>query len=329
MLIVITDVGNFWNHHNPVLEKYKRNVIVVCLNGEKLTDKYRCVVNPYKQESILDTIETDIHSSKFQALKVVKEQFQQICAYHNDIVFLTDNEPESLYPYLILNDSVKNKRLHLWCFSPWKFNGLRRRKAYYDLMYDLDHLTSLHYVDADEYLELGNQKTNISEMRIQCRDWLNSMLPTALYEIEREMEGSERYYYDLRKKRYINIEKLYLEILNLKPIEVKPASYIPTDGGGTMGFFIPKIPYPNSDKNIKEVVQQLHPRLDGKKICERLKEMRICLAEANGIKLETVECPSIGPCAGTCERCDMEIKYLQEELLKIKEEDKKYPQIDI
>lgn len=54
-------------------------------------------------------------------------------------------------------------------------------------MYDLDCLTSLHYVDADEYLESSNQKMNISELMIQCRNWLNSMLPAALYEIEREM----------------------------------------------------------------------------------------------------------------------------------------------
>lgn len=129
MLIVITDVGNFWNHHNPVLEKYKRNVIVVCLNGEKVTDKYRCVVSPYRKETRLGMIEFGIHSKKFQALKSIKNELQQTYSYHDDIVFLTDNEPESLYPYLVLKDDEEYNHLHLWSFSPWEFNGLRRRKA--------------------------------------------------------------------------------------------------------------------------------------------------------------------------------------------------------
>lgn len=117
--------------------------------------------------------------------------------------------------------------------------------------------------------------------------------------------------------------------MSLKPIEEDMISkFNPEYQIATLGLLC-DFSYPNDGQEAKTTVQQLHPRLDGKKICERLKEMRIRLAEANGIKLETVECSSIGPCAGTCERCDMEIKYLQEELFKIKEEDRKYPQIDI
>lgn len=50
MYIVVTDCGHFWNHENPILKKYKESVIVVCLNGKKVTDEYRCFVSPYKME---------------------------------------------------------------------------------------------------------------------------------------------------------------------------------------------------------------------------------------------------------------------------------------
>lgn len=41
MVIFVTDEGRYWNHENPVLEKYADCVVVVCLNGKKVTDKYR------------------------------------------------------------------------------------------------------------------------------------------------------------------------------------------------------------------------------------------------------------------------------------------------
>lgn len=48
MIIFVTDEGSFWNHENPVLEKYAEYVVVVCLNGKKVTDKYRCIISPYE-----------------------------------------------------------------------------------------------------------------------------------------------------------------------------------------------------------------------------------------------------------------------------------------
>lgn len=41
-----------------------------------------------------------------------------------------------------------------------------------------------------------------------------------------------------------------------------------------------------------------------------------------------MECPSIGPCAGTCERCDEESGYLRKQLQKIPVEKRIYPQFD-
>lgn len=48
--------------------------------------------------------------------------------------------------------------------------------------------------------------------------------------------------------------------------------------------------------------------------CERLREIRQRIAEANGIDFTPAECRHTGPCAGTCPVCDEEIRYLDEQL---------------
>lgn len=329
MLIFVTDEGRFWNHKNPILEKYADCVIVICLNGEAVTDKYKCIVSPYKPEVHLGMTDYSVLSQKYKALKSIEEKIREEYYYHDDLVFLTDGEPQSLYPYLVLKDDEEFNKLHLWCMSPWRFESKKRRDTFFELVHDIDKLNSIHYVDADEYLKSLDRRTTMPEAIEKCQEWLNSMLPGALYEIDSKLSWGERYYYDLKAKRYISTDKAYSMILKAKPIRKKDADeFIPFQECSTLGL-ICEPDYPDSDEETKESVEQLHPRLDGKQVCEKLKQMRKQLAEANGIKMEFVDCPSTGPCAGTCERCDMEVRQLQEKLFKIKEEDRRYPQTKI
>ncbi len=52
----------------------------------------------------------------------------------------------------------------------------------------------------------------------------------------------------------------------------------------------------------------------GKDICNELKAVRRKIAEENGIPLEIPECTHQGPCAGTCPRCEAEMRYLENAL---------------
>ncbi len=329
MIIFVTDEGRYWNHENPVLEKYAECVVVVCLNGKKVTDKYRCIVSPYEFTGGLGMTDYSVLSHKYQALQSIYEELRHTYLYHDDIVFLTDPEPQSLYPYLVLKDDEGYNKMHLWCMSPWRFEGKYKKTSYNELVYDIDKLTSLHYVDGDKFLEQLDRNIAMSEAFSKCREWLNSMLPGALYEIENKMNWSERYYYDLDKRRYISTNDSYSKVLKAKPIKKKQAEeFTPIQKSFELGLLV--MPhYPNPDDDAKVAVEQLHPRLDGKEVCEQLKKMRQALADENGINFQTVDCPSTGPCAGTCERCDMEIRYLTEQLTKIKEEERKYPQYKI
>lgn len=52
----------------------------------------------------------------------------------------------------------------------------------------------------------------------------------------------------------------------------------------------------------------------GKQTCRILKEIRRRIAEANDIEYVTSECQYKGDCAGTCPRCEAEVRYLEEQL---------------
>ena len=83
--------------------------------------------------------------------------------------------------------------------------------------------------------------------------------------------------------------------------------------------------YPGYNDIRKKEIERTHARTDGKEICNYLRQMRIELAKANGIKFRSEECPSLGPCAGTCAKCDQEAAYLRDKLARIPESKRVIP----
>lgn len=78
-------------------------------------------------------------------------------------MFLTDQEPQSLYPYLVLKDDELYNYMHLWCISPWAFESRNRRNAFYELLQDINKLKTIHYVDANEYLNSIDRRTSLQD----------------------------------------------------------------------------------------------------------------------------------------------------------------------
>lgn len=52
----------------------------------------------------------------------------------------------------------------------------------------------------------------------------------------------------------------------------------------------------------------------GKGICKTLKDIRKRIADANDIKYEPEVCNFEGDCAGTCPKCEEEVKYIEQQL---------------
>ena len=57
----------------------------------------------------------------------------------------------------------------------------------------------------------------------------------------------------------------------------------------------------------------------GKSTCRELKRIRKMIAEQNNIPLEDSECHYEGDCAGTCPKCDAEVRFLENTLRKSKQ----------
>ena len=53
----------------------------------------------------------------------------------------------------------------------------------------------------------------------------------------------------------------------------------------------------------------------GRKICKALKEVRMQVADANGIRYAPTECHYEGECTGTCPKCEGEVRWLEQQLL--------------
>ncbi|MBR6264780.1 MAG: energy transducer TonB [Prevotella sp.] len=52
----------------------------------------------------------------------------------------------------------------------------------------------------------------------------------------------------------------------------------------------------------------------GKRICNTLKEVRMQVAKANDIRYAPTECYHEGDCAGTCPKCESEVRWLEQQL---------------
>ena len=149
MRVIITDTAFIWNHDNPVLDAFKDVLLVVCLEGKAVTDKYECFVSPYKHVGMgIDKFGVD--DQQYKALESVADDLNRNLQFHDDILFLTDGNPESLYPFYVIKDRNEYNSLHLCTVSPWKFEGKRRIQEHKDLLSDLSQLTSILYIDSNK-----------------------------------------------------------------------------------------------------------------------------------------------------------------------------------
>ena len=292
MLLVITDEGRFWNHENPILEQCGEQVLVVCLNGKPVTDKYPCFVSPYMASPGMGMVDFGIGSAKYDALRAVAEALYDRLSGEREVVFLADNKPEGMYPYAVLAGREARSRWHLWCMRPFNFEGKRRRDAYLAMLEDLSGVRSLVYLDERFVRLLPREDRNFRRIFEATDEYCAKLFPKVLAEI-RQMNGEGRYWYDCSTGGFA---ETYGET-GLEPD--------------------------------KRAVERAYPRADGKAVCEKLKQMRKALAEANGIDYQPVDCPAVGPCAGTCPQCEEELRMLRACLERIPPEARVYPPFSV
>ena len=149
----------------------------------------------------------------------------------------------------------------------------------------------------------------IQEAKVRCGE----LLPMILYQIQER--SWEKAFFDFHTMQYTPLEEGY-ELANTAPLHI-PADFTIDD--------IVLDPYSEGTMGLIEFDESGLPRVDGKRVCEYLRGLRTKLAEANGIPFESPQCPSVGPCAGTCDKCDEELAWLMSELDRIEPDQRIYP----
>lgn len=322
MKIIISDANGIWTPDHPALEPFSEIVLVVCMNGKAVTDKYSCFVSEYKPCGL--GMALGKNTAKYRALDAKAEELVRMLGYHDDIVFLTDGEPESLYPFMAIRDRDEWNHLHLVSISPWRFESRWRTKFQKEVLSNLSEISSLLWLNGETIISEMDPKSTLPDLYKETKWRCGALLPRILYQIqEREWD---RAYFDFNSMCYLSLEEggnLTDHALAEQEID---SSMI--DASLEQNFLgrIALHENPNRNEWTFEEVEALIPRIDGKKICNNLRELRMQLAEANGIVFESLECPSIGPCAGTCAKCESETAYLRAEMDKIAMEKRVYPQ---
>lgn len=324
MRLIVTDEGLIWNHNNPCLEAYKDIVLVVCLNGKKVTDKYECLVTPYSFRG-LGSDPHGYESGRLASLASVGSAFSSMLWNYEDIVFLADCWPPSLYPMLVCNGYNRSNRLHLIAVPPLPFQGKKINNAYYSMLSDLSGISSVCYYDPLEQMAL-DKNTNASSFFDRIQNELCNLLPHLLNGIN-DM-GRGRFFFNFSTMKYTPVETGFEECFSGLSVVHSQLNFIPTISKSTLGFLYHE-DFPSSEEKIRDGIQESILRIDGKRICELLRGQRLALAAANHIRFESEDCPSIGPCAGTCEKCDREAAYLRNELNKIPEHQRQYPHFKV
>ena len=320
MKIVITDSGILWNPRNPILKKYRDLVLVVYLEGVKATDEYECFICPHKSFGL--GMSMGIGSRVYNDLEDVADELYYKLRSEDDILFLTDGDPASLYPYYIIKNREHHMNIHLWASPPLSVEGKWRMKAHEEMLSDLSGVKSVCYIDIQDYVK--NEYKNFGGLLEDVQNYFEEIFPIVIDGIS-EM-GNESYF-DLTSKSYIPLGK---EPNKNDRLENR---YLPGDVNIASMYFIEgRVNIPNQFSDgiyRKDMTYRQVARIDGKKICNTLREYRFKLAQMNNIEFNSKECSYVGACAGTCEKCDEEAKYLSMKLSEIPKEKQKFPILNL
>lgn len=294
----------------------KEQILVVCLNGIRVTDEYECIVCPKKQEGPwLNSRTPFVESRQYKALLEVADELNVRLGRDDSVVFLSDNLRESLYPFYVIKDLNKFNRLHLCTMSPFLVEPKWRIKSHRELLSDLSKLTSVLYFNSHEYLNRDNTK---AQKIMSAFDFYITCFPKVLLHVGDMTEVS---YYDFEKDAYVPVEEGHIlsEYIHYSDLTSDIPKIILT------GLPTINISDEELERNSKKDVERQAVRNDGKRICSYLRELRIKLAEANGIDYHPAACANVELCSGTCAKCDEESAYLRDELNRIEPEKRVIP----
>lgn len=318
MKIIISSPNAFWNIDMECMKNIKKDIILLQFEEvQKIDSVYTIDVsvpayglgqNPGKNRGGRNYVE-------------VKKHLPEILQYierGEDVLILADINPQSviIFDLLRMMTDGKNFKLHFWGIVPFHFEVKHRKTTYLDLLNRKGRVKSLHIKYADDFLATVDRRSTISQVLEKIKHDLEMEFPAVLNAID-TFKSDLMYFYDNQSKRYVDVA------LSLEKNKKKNFS---DDLRVVMGEISVKY---NPFSEEKMLIEQQVGRINGKKICQKLRQLRIDFAEANEIPYESDDCCYEGACAGTCEKCDSELKYLYNMIDSHPEKEPVYPYLEI
>lgn len=235
-----------------------------------------------------------------------------------DVLVLADINPQSVIIFDLLRTMTdgKNFKLHFWGMVPFHFEAKHRKITYLDLLDGKGRVKSLHIKYADDFVATVDRRSTISQVLEKIKHDVEIEFPAVLNAIG-TFKSDLMYFYDNQSRRYVDVA------LSLEKNKKEKFS---DDLRVLMGDI--SVQYdPFSEE--KMLIEQQVGRINGKKICQKLRQLRLDFAKANEIAYESDECSYEGACAGTCEKCDSELKYLYYMIDSHPEKEPVYPYLEI
>ena len=262
----------------------------------KIMESVQDFMNAYKK-----IIEWRLELNGIYAPKRYRRVIEELLNFGNDVIADIDN----LYSKHLKarkqfdeveNGNVTEENLHIDFSIKYSTKTARLDEAIENLKYDKGY---------EENYECGND-TNAFGFKDVSLD---------------ELELSPREYSTLKRAGYNTVKELFEKVTE---DEVRLGGHNRLEEGYRNNLI----------QRVKERYASLYNKIAGRTIvsdeeqrklpghekCEKLREIRRKIAEANDIKFEPVKCDHNGPCFGTCPVCDEEIKYLDEQLQKKKKQ---------
>lgn len=172
--------------------------------------------------------------------------------------------------YYVLKDLNEYNRMHLVTMSPWKFEVNRKIDAYNQMLSDLTALDSILYYDRNTVLNALEQSSAVMKAFDYAREYLGGLMPKFLNSIY-EMKGKSCFF-DFASLTYVPLESSFNKINLSKKDKLDTEIKFPVNRlSSTLGLVCPPS-YPEDDKYVKEEIERPVARLDGKKICNVLRE---------------------------------------------------------
>lgn len=199
-----------------------------------------------------------------------RENIEKYFSEGEDIIILGDTY-KSLWVYKALQSSEKELRLHLLLIKPFKFEGKRKNERWEEYAENLESTKTVALLDANQIISCLDGKAKFRDAFDMVENTAVSDLDAVVAKLQDLDEGC--YFYDRNSRELININMEYGD-------------------------------------EVRKKIEGNIPRVNGKELCKKLRELRRRFAEANNIAMDFPECPYEGPCAGTCLECDRQLRKM-------------------